>query len=101
MQSIQKARLGTYIMYGGFVLMLLLTWLFGRHIPMIGILGIFTALGGYGLAAATAKCPECGCQWLDGPAGFPLLFQLPLGQDIVCRECGHTVRAGEDAAANS
>ncbi|MCH7959578.1 MAG: hypothetical protein IID08_05585 [Candidatus Hydrogenedentes bacterium] len=91
MRSLKKARIGTFIMYGGYVLAILLTFLFGPAVPLIGILGLFVALAGYGIAFDGAKCPECACAWLNDAKGLPLLIQLPLGATIHCRECGHTV----------
>ena len=80
-------------MYGGFALAMLLTWLVGPKIPVIGFVGLFTALLGYGVLYSAAKCPECSAEWLNGPAGFPVMLQLPFRSSVTCRSCGHTVNS--------
>ena len=93
MSIFKKARLGACVMYGGYALAILLTFLWGPKIPVIGFVGLLTALIGYGVIYSAAKCPECSCEWLNGTAGFPVLLQLPFSSSITCRSCGHTVNA--------
>ncbi len=91
MNDLKKAMLGTWVMHSGYVIMIVLTFAFGRSVPIIGLLGIFVALGGYGIAYTGARCPECNAEWLKGPKGFPLLFILPVRGKYTCPDCRHAI----------
>lgn len=88
MGNLKLARVAIFVMLGGYALMILLTALFGRYFPMVGILGLFVALGGYIWAYQQATCSSCKAPLIQGAAGVATMMNIARGKSVRCPACG-------------